>query len=76
MTNETPFLDPLIKAENFQMWPDDARGTLLQAVCGAFNKVTIPTRRNVHITSEPEACTLYVIQDVIRKNSRSLQIVS
>jgi hypothetical protein len=64
------------------MWPDDARNTLIRAVCGAFNKVRmLPTRRNIYITSEPEACTLYVIHDVIRQdgvtnNPRSLKVVS
>lgn len=58
------------------MWPDYARNSLLKAVYGAFNKVNIPTRRNVHIISEPAACALYVIQDVIRNSSRSLQVVS
>jgi hypothetical protein len=63
------------------MWPDDARSTLIRAVSGAFNKRVLPSRRNIYITSEPEACTLYVIHDVIRQdlianNPRPLKIVS
>jgi hypothetical protein len=58
------------------MWPDHARGALVQAVSGAFNKIIIPTRQNIYVKSEPEACTLYVIQDVLRKNAGALRVVS
>jgi hypothetical protein len=58
------------------MWPDNARSKLLRAVCRAFNNDILPTRRNIHVISEPEACALYVIQDVIRNKLGTLRIVS
>ena len=58
------------------MWPDDALNSLLRAVCGAFNEDILPTRRHIHVVTEPEACALYVIQDVIRSDTTNLRIVS
>jgi len=55
------------------MWPSDAKNTLVRAVCGAFNRHVLPQRRHIHVISEPEACALYVIQDVLRQRSRPMQ---
>lgn len=39
---------------------------------GAFNKRTFKTLRDISLTSEPEACALYTVQDMLMKDYNSL----
>jgi hypothetical protein len=43
-----------------------------RAVMGAFPPGMFPTLRDVSFISEPEACALYTIQDMLKKNLTTL----
>jgi|HubBroStandDraft_4_1064222.scaffolds.fasta_scaffold2920041_1 hypothetical protein len=39
---------------------------------GAFHRGMFPTLRNIFLISEPEACALYTIQDMLLKDRNTL----
>ncbi|KAK3343427.1 hypothetical protein B0T25DRAFT_464384 [Lasiosphaeria hispida] len=46
-------------------WPYEALNKTFRATMGAFNKKIFPTRRNIYLVPEPEACAVFTVQDMI-----------
>jgi hypothetical protein len=45
---------------------------LYRATMGSFRKQLFPTRRNVYFISEPEACALFTVQQLIDNKENNL----
>ncbi|KAK3386787.1 hypothetical protein B0H63DRAFT_140781 [Podospora didyma] len=46
-------------------WPYEAINKTYRAVTAAFDKLMFPTRRNIYLVPEPEACAVFTVQDMI-----------
>ncbi|KAI9786203.1 MAG: hypothetical protein M1839_007613 [Geoglossum umbratile] len=53
-------------------WSYEAMNKTFRAVVGAFPQGMFPTLRDISFTSEPEACALYTIQDLITNDRNPL----
>jgi hypothetical protein len=58
------------------MWNYDAINATIKAIRGAFHGGRFPNIRDFYIVSEPEACALYTIQDMINKSHDNVVPVS
>jgi len=45
---------------------------LFRAVVGAFPEGMFPTLRDIYFVPEPEACALYIVQDLIMESHNPL----
>lgn len=57
---------------DLQEWGYAPLNKLYRASMGAFHKQMFPTRRNIYLVPEPEACALFTIQDLISSNEDNL----
>ncbi|KAF4625147.1 hypothetical protein G7Y89_g13022 [Cudoniella acicularis] len=53
-------------------WSYEASNKTFRAINGALSKNMFPTLRDIFSTSEPEACALYTVQDMLQKDHNSL----
>ncbi|KAM5344569.1 hypothetical protein ACJ41O_013104 [Fusarium nematophilum] len=53
-------------------WGYEPLNKLYRAAMGAFHKQLFPTIRNVYLISEPEACALFTVQQLIHKMENNL----
>ena len=60
--------DPLCSQE----WTYEPLNKLYRAAMGSFHKKMFPTRRDVYLVTEPEACALFTVQDLISTSEDNL----
>ncbi|KAK0705690.1 hypothetical protein B0H67DRAFT_389369 [Lasiosphaeris hirsuta] len=53
-------------------WPYEALNKTFRATMGAFHKKMFPTRRNVYLVPEPEACAVFTVQDMITSGENNM----
>ncbi|KAK3311887.1 hypothetical protein B0H66DRAFT_486708 [Apodospora peruviana] len=53
-------------------WPYEALNKTFRAVVRSFSKRMFPTRRNIYLVPEPEACAVFTVQDMIAPTSKPL----
>ncbi|KAK5653400.1 hypothetical protein OQA88_8885 [Cercophora sp. LCS_1] len=55
-------------------WKYEALNKTYRAVTGAFSKKMFPTRRNIYLVPEPEACAVFTVQDMLNNSGSNTLI--
>ncbi|KAF2395573.1 hypothetical protein EJ06DRAFT_268430 [Trichodelitschia bisporula] len=53
-------------------WTYEAKNKTVRAVLGSFTNQMLPLLRNIFVTTEPEACALYTIRDLLGRDLNTL----